>query len=59
MRPRDPISWLSLIGRPNISLLDGFTRSFKKFKDDFFRVRVLAGGKSNIPVGYYLKQKKK
>jgi len=41
------MSWLSLVGRPKISLLDGFTQSFKKFKDDFFLVRVLAGGRSS------------
>ena len=44
-RPRDPLSWVSLVGRPRISLLDGFTQSFKKFKDDFFRVRVLSAGR--------------
>jgi len=35
-RPRDPLSWVSLVGRAKISLLDGFTQSFKKFKDGFF-----------------------
>ena len=44
-RPRDPISWLSLISRPKIGLLDGFTQSFKKFKDGFFRVRILSAGR--------------
>ena len=44
-RPRDPLSWVSLVGRARISLLDGFTQSFKKFKDGFFRVRVLSAGR--------------
>jgi len=44
-RPRDPLSWVSLVGRAKISLLDGFTQSFKKFKDGFFRVRVLPAGR--------------
>jgi len=45
-RPRDPISWLSLISRPKVGLLNGFTPSFKKFKDGFFHVRLLVGGQS-------------
>ena len=45
-RSRDPISWLSLISRPKVGLLDGFTQSFKKFKDGFFRVRLLNGGRA-------------
>jgi len=44
-RLRDPLSWVSLVGKPRISLLDGFTRSFKKFKDGFYRVRVLLAGR--------------
>ena len=44
-RPRDPLSWVSLVGRPRISLLDDFTQSFKKFKDGFFQVRVLLAGR--------------
>jgi len=28
-------------------VLDDFTQSFKNFKDGFFRVRVLAGGRSS------------
>jgi len=44
-RPRDPLSWVSLVGRAKISLLDGFTQLFKKFKDGFFRVRVLPAGR--------------
>ena len=44
-RPRDPRSWVSLVGRAKISLFDGFTQSFKKFKDGFFRVRVLPAGR--------------
>jgi len=44
-RPRDPLSWVSLVGRSKISLLDGFTQSFKRFKDGFFRVRVLPAGR--------------
>ena len=44
-RPRDPISWLSLISRPKVGLLDDFTQSFKKFKDGFFRVRILTDGR--------------
>jgi len=35
-RLRDSRSWVSLVGRPRISLLDSFTQSFKKFKDGFF-----------------------
>jgi len=42
MRPRDPISWLFVISRPKIGLLDGFTQSFKNFKDGLFRVCILA-----------------
>jgi len=42
-RPRDPCSWLSLVGRPRICVLDGFTQSFKNFKDGFFRVRMEVG----------------
>jgi len=38
------IYWLSLIGRPKIGLLDGFTQSFKQFKEGFFRVQVLGSG---------------
>jgi len=45
MRLRDPLSWVLLVGRARISLLDGFTQSFKKFKDGFFRVRVLPVGR--------------
>ena len=45
-RPRDPISWLSLISRPQVGVLDGYTQSFKKFKDGFFRVRLLNGGRA-------------
>jgi len=45
-RSKEPLSWLLLVGRAKISLLDGFTQSFKKFKDGFFRVRVLPTGHS-------------
>jgi len=39
-RPRDPITWLSLVTWLGISILDAFSQSFKHFKDDFFKVVV-------------------
>ena len=42
-RPREPCSWVSLVGRPKSCVLDGFTQSFKNFKDGFFRVSMKAG----------------
>ncbi|QCE14641.1 hypothetical protein DEO72_LG11g1644 [Vigna unguiculata] len=44
-RPRQPITWLSLISRPNISRLDAFSQSFKHFKDGYFKVVVKEEGK--------------
>jgi len=37
-QPKDPISWLSLVGRPKSCLLDGYIQSFKRFKERFFWV---------------------
>jgi len=39
-RPKSPITWLSLINHPGISMLDAFSQSFKHFKDGFFKVVV-------------------
>ena len=39
-RPRSPTTWLSLVSRPRINILDVFTQSFKHFKDGFFKVVV-------------------
>jgi len=38
--PKDPITWLSLVSRPGINILDAYSQSFKRFKYDFFRVVV-------------------
>jgi len=46
IRPRDPCSWVSLVGRPKSCLLDGFMQSFKNFKDGFFCVSMEAGRQS-------------
>jgi len=45
-RPRDPCSWVSVVGRPRSCVLDGFEQSFKNFKDGFFRVSMEAGNES-------------
>jgi len=43
--PRQPTTWLSLIGRPSISRLNAFSQSFKHFKDGYFKVVVKEEGK--------------
>jgi len=45
-RPKNPNTWLSLISWPGISRLDGFTQSFKHFKDGLFKVVVKELGRS-------------
>ena len=47
-RPRRPATWLSLISRPSISRLDAFSQSFKHFKDGYFKVVVIEGGKAHF-----------
>ena len=44
-RPRQLTTWLSLISRPSISILDAFSQSFKHFKDGYFKVVVKEEGK--------------
>jgi len=51
-RPRQPITWLSLISRPSISRLVAFSQSFKHFKDGYFKVVVKEEGKSHFLNAY-------
>ena len=43
-RPKNLATWLSLVSRPGISILDAFSQSFKHFKDRFFKVIVKETG---------------
>jgi len=45
-RLRNLVTWLSLVSRPGISMLDTFSQSFKHFKDNFFKVIVKEPGRS-------------
>jgi len=45
IRPRQPTTWLSLVSRPSISILDAFTQSVKHFKDGFFKAMVKEVGR--------------
>jgi len=40
------IKWLSLVGRSNSCLFNGYSQSFKRFKDRFFKVVMTEVGKS-------------
>lgn len=37
-QPRDPITWLSVVSKLDTCLLGVYSKSFKKFKNGFFRV---------------------
>jgi len=43
-RPNNRITWLSLVSRPGISILNAFSPSFKHFKDGFFKIVVKQSG---------------
>jgi len=44
--PIKPITQLSFVSWPCISMLDAFSQSFKHFKEDFFKVVVKELGRS-------------
>jgi len=45
-RPKNLITWLSLVSRSGISILNAFSSSFKHFKDGFFKIVVKQSGRS-------------
>jgi len=47
-RPCQPTTWLSLVSHPSISRLDAFSKSFKHFKNGYFKVVVKEEGKSHF-----------
>jgi len=46
--PKNPITWLSLVSRSSISILDAFSQSFKHFKDGFLKFVVKEVGRSHF-----------